>query len=240
MRPDLVTHLNDINRAFYQATSDDFDQTRQTAWAGWARVRPYLSAGAAVLDVGCGNARFAAFAGVGSADGPRHYHGVDNSPQLLARAEQRLRALGGGFGLTLHDVIVDGPLPAELTGCDLIVLFGVMHHVPSHALRATLLRQLGGRLARGGVLIWAAWQFLDDARLRERVVPWPPELAGEVEAGDVLLDWRRGGQAVRYCHHCDEAEWAALTAASGLTLVEEWWADGASGRMNRYGVLAAR
>src|ERR1700741_2300315 len=56
-----INYLNNINRNFYATVADDFDQTRATAWPGWQRLLPYLSMPLSVLDVGCGNARFARF-----------------------------------------------------------------------------------------------------------------------------------------------------------------------------------
>lgn len=58
-----INHLNAINRAFYATVANDFDQTRGTAWPGWKRLQPYLTLPLSVLDVGCGNARFALFLG---------------------------------------------------------------------------------------------------------------------------------------------------------------------------------
>ena len=64
------------------------------------------------------------------------------------------------------------------------------------------------------MLAFACWRFYEYARFRARIVPWPEDLAGRVEPGDHLLDWRRGERALRYCHHVDEAEQAELVAAA--------------------------
>ena len=114
---------------------------------------------------------------------------------------------------------------------DLVALFGVLHHIPGADRRLALLRSLGERVAPGGLLVFTEWRFLDVANLRERIVPWEPSL--QVEAGDYLLDWRRGERALRYCHAVDDAEHARLVEAAGLRDVEEFRADAA----NRYTVL---
>ncbi|MBC8100170.1 MAG: class I SAM-dependent methyltransferase, partial [Armatimonadetes bacterium] len=54
---------------------------------------------------------------------------------------------------------------------------------------------------------------------------------------DYLLDWRRGERALRYCHHVDDAELGALVAASGLSVVASYYADGESSTLNAYRVL---
>ncbi|MFN8427257.1 MAG: hypothetical protein U0X87_13510 [Anaerolineales bacterium] len=39
--------------------------------------------------------------------------------------------------------------------------------------------------------------------------------ASEVDEGDYLLDWRSGGEGLRYVHHFTEAELGKLASASG-------------------------
>lgn len=250
MRLDTIQRLNAINQAFYAAIADDFDATRQTPWAGWFTLLPHLTGIRRVLDVGCGNGRFGTFL-------REHlptltaYHGVDNSEALLERAREALTpdapesaqhksllSKRGDLGVQLfpHD-IVTAPLPYELTGYDAIVLFGVIHHIPSSLYRLGLMRDLAVRLNPHGVLVVAAWRFLDDDALRARVVPWPDDLAEEIETGDSLLDWRRGKNALRYCHHCDDTEVEALIRETGLSLESRYFADGSSGKLNLYAVL---
>ncbi len=236
MRPDVIRRLNAVNRAFYETIAGDFDATRQTPWAGWFPLLPHLNGVKRVLDVGCGNGRFGLFLREHIGESPV-YHGVDNSAKLLEYAESALSHPSSliPHHFFLHDII-DSPLPPNLTGYDAIGLFGVLHHIPGFETRLALMRDLAARLNPGGILMVAAWRFLDDPALRARVTPWPDDLAGEVESGDALLDWRRGQKALRYCHHCDDAEFDALMAESGLTLESRYFADGASGRMNLYAV----
>jgi 2-polyprenyl-3-methyl-5-hydroxy-6-metoxy-1,4-benzoquinol methylase len=127
--------------------------------------------------------------------------------------------------------------PPDAGRYDLVALFGVIHHVPGFQTRLDLLRALGERVAPGGMLALACWRFYDYARFRARIVPWPEDLAGQVEAGDYLLDWRQGTRALRYCHYVDDAEHARLVAATGLSEVETYRADGHSGDANRYSLL---
>jgi SAM-dependent methyltransferase len=239
MTPETIQRLNAINQAFYATIADDFDATRQTPWAGWFPLLPHLIGVRRVLDVGCGNGRFALFLRE-HVPTLEMFHGVDNNAALLARAREALTPSPSEnedleVRLFAHDV-VDSVLSADLTGYDAIGLFGVLHHIPGAQTRLDLMRDLAGRLNPNGVLMVAAWRFLDDDGLRARLVPWPDDLVGEIEDGDALLDWRRGKNALRYCHHCDDAEFDALMHETGLTLQLRYFADGSSGRLNLYGV----
>lgn len=233
MQPQIVAQLNALNRQFYATVANDFDQTRGSAWPGWQRLLPHLPLARPlrVLDVGCGNGRFARF--LHAAGLSIDYVGVDSSPALLARAREALQPLAR-WRLIEQDVIEQPFVEGEY---DLVGVFGVLHHVPARAGRVAWMQRLAQRLAVGGVLAYASWRFMEDPRLRARVVPWPPALAGEVEAGDVLLDWRQGTHALRYCHAVDDDEQAQIDASLNLTLLERYRADGSSGQLNAYSVL---
>ena len=187
-----------------------------------------------MLDVGCGNGRLGVFLHERLA-APLDFHGLDNSAALLERARA---ALTDRPGLTLtleaRDIVEQ---PPDAGAYDLVALFGVLHHIPGAAERRALLHTLAARVAPGGLLAFATWRFAENDRLRARLVAWPPDLAGKVEAGDHLLDWRRGASALRYCHAVDDAEQDALVQASGLTEIERYRADGQDNRLNAYSLL---
>lgn len=229
-----IQQLNAINRRFYDTTASEFDQTRGTAWPGWERLKPYVSGVHSVLDVGCGNGRFGLFLNEVVAQ-PIAYHGLDNNAALLGFAADALaRANKLHIELSQHDIITQ---PLKQCCYDLVVLFGVVHHVPGAAQRRALMAQLAAGVAEGGLLVFAAWRFYEYERFRERLTPWPDELAAQVEAHDYLLDWRRGERALRYCHYVDDTEQAALIRASGLQHIETYRADGQTGDANCYSVL---
>lgn len=223
-----IRHLNDLNRRFYAATAADFDATRQQPWDGWERLLSHLYAPLSVLDVGCGNGRFGLFLADRFGKDHLHYVGLDSSAALLERARAALVGIDARF--EEHDIVEQPPDPS-LGQFGLVVLFGVLHHVPGATNRLALLRALADRVAPGGLLAWTEWRFLENPRLVERSVPWDANL--QVEPGDTLLDWRRGAQTLRYCHAVDDAEHAQLIAAAGLRVVDEYRADAA----NLYTVL---
>jgi SAM-dependent methyltransferase len=232
-----VARLNDINRQFYRVTAESFDETRRRAWPGWERLLPYLAQlglPLSVLDIGCGNGRFGVFLAE-KLSGKIQYHGIDNNPALLEHA--RRATTGFDSRLEERDIVEN---PPNVGKYDLVVLFGVLHHVPGAHQRRALIRTVGQRVAPGGILAFACWRFYEYERFRQRTVPWSPELAPNVEPGDYLLDWRRGDlivPALRYCHYVDDAEHDTLVAAASMTVVATYRADGESGDANRYSVL---
>ena len=224
-----IRRLNAINRQFYATVADAFDTTRGQAWTGWERLLSLLKPPLSVLDVGCGNGRFGLFL-ARHLGGDVRYHGVDSSPALLDRA--RVPLAGIDARLEERDIL-EQPLNAGTY--DLVALFGVLHHIPGAARRLSLMRELAERVNPGGLFAFTCWRFYEFARFRERVVPFPDDV--RVEAGDFLLDWRRGSQALRYCHYVDDAELERLIAAAALQPMLQYRADGKNGSLNLYTVL---
>ncbi|MEZ4668953.1 MAG: class I SAM-dependent methyltransferase [Anaerolineae bacterium] len=243
MKLDTIRYLNQLNRNFYDAVADDFDQTRGTAWRGWTRLVPFLKTPLSVLDIGCGNGRFGVFlweemakisSGSIKTDAPLiTYDGIDSSSILLARAQTTLDKLGKlAYHLSQQDIVENPPVVGDY---DLVVLLGVLHHIPGYEERQAFIRHLASRVKPGGLLMFTAWRFYEYPRFRERIAQWPDGVT--VESNDYLLDWRRGTVSLRYCHYTDDAEHDALVAASGLTEILTFRADGQDGAANRYSLL---
>lgn len=241
MNEETIHYLNDLNRDFYAQIAGEFDQTRATAWQGWTQLPPYLPpAPFRALDVGCGNARFATFLAQNYPNQAFSYDGIDNSAALLERAQIALDAHPQITAtLTLQD-IVEQPLASG--AYDLVVAFGVLHHIPSYRQRQNFVRMLADQLAPNGVLIYTEWRFYEFERFKARTVSAPSNV--QLEAGDYLLNWgrktAREGDPLRYCHYVDDAESSALIEASTLKLITTFRADGHQGATNNYVVLTRR
>jgi len=227
------TTLNQINRDFYTTTATEFDATRGRAWVGWERLLTEITLPIdSILDVGCGNGRFGVFMAEHQTQA-FSYHGADNNPKLLDFAQQTLVDYSQiSVNLSEQDAIL-GELPDG--DYDLVVLFGVIHHVPGYEQRQSFMRDLANRVKPNGHLVFAAWRFYEQERFKKRIVAWDDDLT--VEQHDYLLDWRRGEQALRYCHYVDDAEHADLIQATELTLIADYRADGSTNDLNRYSVL---
>ena len=230
-----------LNRTFYDRFARQFAQSRAPDQPGWQRLLPFLPHSGRLLDVGCGHGRLARLL---DQQGRRvDYIGVDNSPQLLAIARADAAVLAIPTTFVEADVTADGwlgRLPAGSFGA--VVSLAVLHHIPGWQRRRDLLAQLAGLLTDEGTLMLSTWQFLNEARLRRKIVPW--NAAGltldQVEAGDTLLDWQRGGAGLRYCHLVDEAELTALAGQAGLAVQTLFYDDGRSKNLNLFAVLRRR
>jgi SAM-dependent methyltransferase len=255
MDENTVRVLGAINRAFYRESSAAFDETRRHAWPGWQRLPVWIERrlpdpALRVLDVGCGNGRFGEFLAGALPDraAATHYCGLDASEPLLAALRER-RLPFATTDLLLADVI-ESPLESLLADrrFSLVAIFGLLHHIPGERRRAALLRSLAHHLEPGGLLVVAIWRFAEFERFRSRsrdFAEWnrtasEPVDVSQLESGDHLLRWGEGDEAVRYCHHVDEAEALRLLAATGLEQLEYFDADGREGDLNRYFVLGAR
>lgn len=233
MNQATVDRLNQINREFYRVTAAHFDAARQAPWRGWERLLTTIELPIeSVLDLGCGNGRFALFLSERQPQRFR-YIGIDSNPDLLRRARHRLAAAPHvGAALIERDLVLDA-LPAS--SAQLVTLFGLIHHLPGYARRRALLASAAECVCEGGYLALAAWRFYEQERFRRRIVPWDDGI--DAEKNDYLLDWRRGDRALRYCHYVDDEEHADLVRATGLAIIADYRADGAEGTLNRYTIL---
>lgn len=241
-----------IDRDFYSRHADAFDRTRGAPWEGWEPVAEWArqrirarNGRLALLDLGCGNGRFSAFleSRLGRAFDA---YGLDASVGLLARARANaLRDRRRARWIAL-DLFEDVGVDSVRRTFDLIVAFGLLHHVPGRERRTQLLRDAGTRLADGGRMFASFWQFGDDPRFAPRMVDPVSflERAGKgadgLEPGDHLLRWGPLDAAegpLRYCHHTSDEEAEELVEASGLRLAERYHADGKTGQLNLYVAL---
>jgi SAM-dependent methyltransferase len=204
MNRETILALNKINRDFYTHRAEEFVATRRRPWRGWLRLlepggKPFGDTPLSVLDVGCGNGRFALFLKE-HLRSPFRYVGIEFSPGALEHARERLADLPS-VTLIQHDVtagVPDSAFPPEIgRGFSLITLFGFLHHVPAYTTRQALLFDLAVRLAPDGILAFSVWQFGRFERFRKKILPWEELVGatdgavdpGQLEPGDHLLSW---------------------------------------------------
>ncbi len=219
--------LLDLNRRFYDRFARPFADSRQASQASLQQALASVRDGNRVLDIGCGDGRAARAL---EAMGRRvSYLGIDASPSLIALARERTGRLAA---VKATFAVLDVSDPDWQTGLgaqcfDSVLAFALLHHIPGQDLRRRLVRQMTSLLCPAGRLIVSTWQFLASERLRRKVLPWAAiGLRGDdVEPGDYLLDWQRGGYGIRYCHLIGESELRDLCAAAGLSMCAMFAAD---------------
>jgi ubiquinone/menaquinone biosynthesis C-methylase UbiE len=159
-----------------------------------ARLEP----GETVLDVGCGTGSLAIGAKrrVGTAGA---VHGIDASPEMLARAARKARKAGAEIVLT---PAAAQALPFPAAEFDAVLTTLVLHHLPRQA-RERCAREIARVLKPGGRVL--AVDFAAPAR----------------ERGGLLARLHRHGAV-------ELADVLALLEGAGLTVVESgavWWRD---------------
>ncbi len=234
MRTSTARRLLRLNRDFYDAFAADFSASRSRLQPGIMRALAALQPYHSLLDVGCGDGRVLA-AGRHYAPGGR-YMGVDFSRQLLRRAPTSPRC---DF---IHADLASPGWVAGLPGrFEAAVCFSLLHHLPGPRRQLRLLREINVALQPAGRCALSVWQFLQLPRLRRKIMPW--EQIGltraAVDAGDYLLDWRRGGHGLRYVHHFAADELTALCTRAGFHVDESFRSDGESGALGLYLLLSA-
>ena len=239
MEDSVVQRLLDLNRRFYEEFAAPFAESRGPDQEGVRLALDFLPVSGPVLDVGCGNGRLAqAFEDAGR---PITYLGIDSSTGLLDIARRRAESWRLVRASFLEvDVTKEGwstALPSARF--DAIVALAVLHHLPGWRLRLAVLAALRTLLDTRGVLLVSAWQFRSEERFQRKIVPWSAIglTEAQVEPGDALLDWQRGGSGLRYCHPMGRAELIALAHASGMAVADLYYADGRTQTLNLFGVL---
>ena len=225
--------LRDLNQKFYATFAGEFANSRGRTEPGFERVLAQVAPGSQVLDLGCGHGRVAFLLPAGCS-----YTGVDFSTEMLAQVK------AGGQERDMRFVAADllsEDWPADVGGpYNWITIRAVFQHIPGYAARTRILRQATTLLAPGGRIVLANWQFLAAKRLHRRIQAWSEVGLSEteVENGDYLLDWQRGGRGWRYVHLVDEVETKRLAADAGLTIREMFRADGRENNLTLYAVLS--
>lgn len=242
MNASTAARLIEINREFYNRFGDSFSATRHRIQPGVRLVLEMLKGDESILDLGCGNGELARELAKRGHRGA--YLGVDFSLPLLRDAEAMPESFSAKFmevDLTQLSAFSDQLSVAsrQLLNTErwsLITAFAVLHHIPSTEIRLDILRTIHDLLKEDGKFILSNWQFLNSEKLKARIQPWEKAAIQQfdVDAGDYLLDWRSGGEGLRYVHHFGETELDMLAHESGFSISETFYSDGETGNLSLY------
>ena len=237
--------LIDLNFQFYQIFSVSFSSTRFSVQPGVKKtvtdyiLKPTFPNNCSLLDIGCGNGGLARYLGTTPYNGK--YLGVDNSPALLEFSSNIPLTDKFSPSFQVKDITsLDWITQLAGSTFDRIVSFAVMHHIPGIDLRDKVFQSIRSLIAADGIFIHSHWQFMNNAKLARRVIPW--EKIGlstsQLDSGDTLLDWRaeEGKTGYRYVHLFTEAELLPYAERSGFKVIDSFFSDGREGNLALYQV----
>ncbi len=249
MEKALITKLRNLNQRFYSDSADSFDGSRKYPWEGWGNLWGELEIQDSrfkilrVLDVGCGNGRFALFLKEKCDDlGYKlDYTGIDFSRELLDLAEKSLEENSIKSRLIKVDLLGNWDESFSGETFDLVMCSAVLHHIPGFENRKTLINRMSGLLDDKGMLVVTVWRFALFERF-QKVFVSDSELKDKLgfeglEKNDYILEWNRGNRSLRYCHYTDDKEFDNLVLDSGLEIVESFISDGKTRDLNKYYLL---
>ena len=92
MKTETITKLNALNADFYESIAVEFSNSRSYPWKGWNKVLDHIpiKKNLKVLDIGCGNGRFALFMQE-LYSGTFSYYGIDSDKKLLSIANSAVK-----------------------------------------------------------------------------------------------------------------------------------------------------
>lgn len=228
----ITKELSDLNRVFYERFGESFSATRQRLQPGVLQILEEIQPDQSVLDLGCGNGNFLRELQTRGHHAARR--GADFSPPLLREAEAIPQTDFCQADLTrlsqfMGEVSIVG-------GWDVIVMFATLHHIPSNEIRLELLQTVKRLLHPKGKFYLSNWQFLNSEKLKARVQAWSRIglSAADVDAGDYLLDWRGGGEGLRYAHQFSAEELRGLANQIEMRVAAQFLSDGKNGRLGLY------
>ncbi|NOT05876.1 MAG: class I SAM-dependent methyltransferase [Anaerolineales bacterium] len=232
MNSTTAQRLLEINREFYNRFGDQFSATRQRLQPGVRKILETIQADVSVLDLGCGNGHFLR-------ELNRRGHkaallGVDFSLPLLRDAES---APGVEFReVDLSQLTVDSGRWTVENSWDAITMFATLHHIPSTEMRLNILQTVKKLLKPNGKFILSNWQFLNSEKLKSRIQSWDKVgiNANDLDQGDYLLDWRSGGEGLRYAHQFSAEELLGLAEQAEMRVTDSFSSDGDGGNLGLY------
>lgn len=224
MRQDILQRLLDLNHEFYQTFAQPFSETRQRVQPGVRKAIEDLPLDASVLDLGCGNGLLATTMHKAGHRGT--YLGLDSSKELLGEALADNQHPNANF---LEIDLAQDNWSSSLPGSfDRIFAFAILHHIPGAQLRANIVKTLASLTSENGLFIFSVWNFLSNPHFQKRILPWSKVGLQEddLEPGDCLLDWKRGGYGLRYVHSFGEQELQSLAREADFTPIRRYKSDG--------------
>lgn len=237
MDKNTINKIFHLNNKFYNDVADEFHSTRNQPWEGWSKLVKIINDNfhqeIKILDMGCGNGRFIDVLSKIKVD--YNYSGLDNNTRLLEIAGKKYT----GTNVNFINIDVFNELDKINSTYDVIVLFGITHHIPSRELRVDWFKNIARLLNPGGLFIFTIWNIHKDERsekLTDNIDEFEPQ---ELEYGDKFYGWG-DSNVYRYVHIYSEDELDEIVTAlnsENLHLIDKFEHDGKALNLNAYFVL---
>lgn len=213
MNKDKQNEILKIVRANYEDIAESFDETREKPiWPPLLELLKEVKTGQSILDVGCGNGRILKDL---SGRGVR-YVGLDQSRALIKICQDKYPK----YKFAAADIANLGAV-AEYD-FDWVFCVAVLHHLPGFDLRLQSLKQLKNKIKDDGRIVLTVWNMWSEDKFRKMI--WRFFFLkllrrNQMEFGDVLFDWKRGGMtSKRYYHAFRRCELKKLVKRAGLKI----------------------
>ncbi len=206
MKREAAKHIADETRNSYDNMAREFSDSRARFWDELAFLALEIKAGDHVLDMGCGNGRFAPLVIAHEAS----YVGLDYSRGLITEAERK-------FPEQVFTVGDATALPFPDSSFDIVFSFAVIHHIPSKDMRKQFIAEAFRVLRPGGKFIFTAWDLWSPQYMGKIVVSALSSLLGKdnLDMGDAMLTFGKQKHP-RYVHACTMRELCRMLAEAGF------------------------
>jgi len=207
-------------KKIYNAIAPDFSDTRGKWWQPPFELKEELKDGMSVLDLGCGNGRFAElFRGRNI-----EYLGVDNSEEFIKICQERF-AGESNIKFEVGDALDFSKLNKKF---DLVLMIAVLHHLPSRELRLKVLQNIFNILNDGGKLImrnWNLWNLKTAKKYYKCLFDLPYKISrGVWDLNDAFIAWKPlGTDDLRYVHSFKKGEMRRLLKKSGFSQFKQYY-----------------
>lgn len=235
-----------MNKYFYDEVGHDFNNTRRHEWKSFADIIKLIvdlkGDRLKILDVACGNGRF--INDLNKAKVNYDYLGIDFNDYLLQQA--KLKHHSNHIKFRKIDVVNDF-IKIKNT-FDVVVCFGLMHHLATAELRFKMLEDFIEVLEPHGIIVLSFFDFLEDQRFNAKIISNDKVLKIanwlvserindlDLDENDYFLGWGNK-EVARYCHYYplkEKNELVEFMEANNVKLLTKFYSDGVSDKYNSY------
>jgi len=227
MNKDTAQSIIKKVKADYNLIAEHFSQTRYQEWYEFHDFSQYLSEGAKILDLGCGNGRLLHFLASKNID----YVGLDISENLIKIANQLAQKKKESekdfpyFSFSCGDLT---SLPFENQSFDAVFAIASLYHVPSRELRRKALEEISRVLKKNGIFIMSYWNMWVPSRVKLIIKNIIKKMVGksQLDFFDAEKLWKNSkGETItkRYCHAFTLREITALLKKQGLVIKKRFY-----------------